>query len=153
MTIGRRRRRPDLHTDWFGRVSGVFGETRRNGNIITSIQVQRFDADAAETADQADSSSRRELSARSHKAIAVISTGECNTLALSPEDAAMRKRWRGLSPAQLEEMWRRRKQGWTFAAIGAAVERPLRTVYGVVAGHGGIAPRARRRARWALSLA
>jgi IS30 family transposase len=50
-------------------------------------------------------------------------------------------------------MWRLRQQGWTFAAIGAAVDRPLRTVYGVVARHGGIAPQARRRARWTLGLA
>lgn len=58
----------------------------------------------------------------------------------------MHTRWRRLSAAQLRELWALWKQGQTFAAIGQALARPLDSVYGVVARHGGIPPRERRRA-------
>ena len=64
----------------------------------------------------------------------------------------MQKRFRRLSREQLEELWRRWKQRQTLAEIGAALACSLYTVHSAVRRHGGIAPRPRRRARWALSL-
>jgi IS30 family transposase len=57
-----------------------------------------------------------------------------------------------LATEQLRELWRLWKQGQTLDAIGRAIERPLDSVYSVVKRHGGIPPRERRRAAWALSL-
>jgi IS30 family transposase len=65
----------------------------------------------------------------------------------------MKKRWSRLSRMQVEEVWRRWKQRETLMAIGAALACSRHLVYSVVRRAGGIAPRPRRRARWALSLA
>lgn len=64
----------------------------------------------------------------------------------------MKKRLRGWSHEQLEELWRRWKERETLAMIGAALACSLFRVYREVRRHGGIAPRPRRRARWTLSL-
>lgn len=64
----------------------------------------------------------------------------------------MKKRFRRLSSEQVQELWRRWKMRETLATIGAALGRPHETVYSVVRRYGGIAPKPRRRARWALSL-
>src|SRR5687768_7076072 len=65
----------------------------------------------------------------------------------------MKKRFRRLSRAQVQELWRRWKMRETLATIGAALRRPHETVYSVVRRYGGIPPTPRRRARWALSSA
>jgi IS30 family transposase len=65
----------------------------------------------------------------------------------------MKKRWSRFSRAQVEEVWRRWKQRETLMTIAAALACSRLSVYSVVRRAGGIAPRPRRRARWALSLA
>jgi IS30 family transposase len=65
----------------------------------------------------------------------------------------MRARWRRLSITQLRELWTRWKDGETLQSIGAALERPLESIYGVVKRHGGIPPRMRSRPALALTLA
>lgn len=64
----------------------------------------------------------------------------------------MRKRWQRFSAEELRELWVRWKEGQTYDAIGQALAVPLDSVYGVVRGRGGLAPRERTRAPWTLSL-
>jgi DNA-binding CsgD family transcriptional regulator len=58
-----------------------------------------------------------------------------------------------LPRAELEALWRRRKEGENLQDIAKALGTSLSSVYGVVARQGGIPPRPRRRSRRALSLA
>lgn len=64
----------------------------------------------------------------------------------------MNKRDRRLSPAQVEELWRRWKRHETLAAIGRALACSLDRIYYIVRRHGGIAPVPRHRARWTLRV-
>ena len=57
----------------------------------------------------------------------------------------------GLSDGQREELWRRFTAGETFTAIGRALGKHAGSIFGVVAGRGGIAPPPRRRASGALT--
>lgn len=65
----------------------------------------------------------------------------------------MRKAWRRFEIGELRQLWALWKQGETSDAIGAVLERPQRSVYAVLARHGGVPPRERCRASRALSLA
>jgi IS30 family transposase len=65
----------------------------------------------------------------------------------------MKMHRRGLSHEELEELWRRWKRRETLTTIATALACSLWRVYRVVRHHGGIAPRPRHRARWALSVA
>ena len=58
-----------------------------------------------------------------------------------------------MSAAEKAEVWRRWKQGESVSDIGRALERFRKQVHRVVAAHGGVPPRARTRARCALTLA
>jgi len=58
-----------------------------------------------------------------------------------------------LSAAQRVEVWRRWKAGESLHAIGRAVGKAHVVVNFLLKRHGGIAPPARRRSRWALTLA
>ena len=64
----------------------------------------------------------------------------------------MRKRWARLSPQELRQVWMLWKRGETSAAIGQALAMSGDGVYGLVARHGGMAPRERTRAARTLSL-
>ncbi|WP_373065486.1 IS30 family transposase [Gemmatimonas sp.] len=57
----------------------------------------------------------------------------------------------GLSDVQKDELWRRFAAGETFTAIGRALGKHAGSIFGVVAGHGGIAPPLRCRAAGALT--
>lgn len=57
----------------------------------------------------------------------------------------------GLSDAQKDELWQRFRAGETFTAIGRALGKHAGSIFGVVAGRGGIAPARRRRADGALT--
>ena len=50
-------------------------------------------------------------------------------------------------------MWNRWKAGQSFNAIGRALGKDKQVIHFVLARHGGIAPRARRRSKLALTLA
>jgi IS30 family transposase len=65
----------------------------------------------------------------------------------------MGKRWQRFSIEQLRELWKGWKQGWTLEAIAGSLEHHRDAVHAVVARHGGIAPRDRRRAHCTLQLA
>jgi len=64
----------------------------------------------------------------------------------------MRARWKKLSAAELQELWRLWKQGRGCPAIGAALGTSLWAIYQIVARHGGIAPRPRTRSPRVLNL-
>src|SRR5687767_4019388 len=64
----------------------------------------------------------------------------------------MRKPWRRFEIAELRQLWALWKQGETSEAIGGMLGRPQGSVYAVLARHGGVAPRERRRALRSLSL-
>lgn len=57
----------------------------------------------------------------------------------------------GLSDAQKDELWQRFSAGETFTAIGRALGKHAGSIFGVVAGRGGIAPPVRRRPAGALT--
>ena len=57
----------------------------------------------------------------------------------------------GLSDVQKDELWRRFAAGETFTAIGRALGKHAGSIFGVAAGHGGIAPPLRCRAAGALT--
>jgi IS30 family transposase len=65
----------------------------------------------------------------------------------------MRKAWRRFEIGELRQLWTLWKQGKTSEAIGGLLARPQASVYRVVASHGGVAPRERRRAVRSLTLA
>jgi IS30 family transposase len=58
-----------------------------------------------------------------------------------------------MSSAERAEVWRRWKRGESVSDIGRALGRFRKQVHRVVAAHGGVPPRARTRARCALTLA
>ena len=58
-----------------------------------------------------------------------------------------------MNPSQLQQMWALWKRGLTLRAMSEALAVSAHTIYWVVARAGGIAPRPRRRAAGALSLA
>jgi IS30 family transposase len=64
----------------------------------------------------------------------------------------MQRRWK-LSLAQRAEMWSRWKAGQSLNAIGRALGKDKQVIHFLLARHGGIAPRIRRRSRRALTLA
>lgn len=64
----------------------------------------------------------------------------------------MRRPWRRFGLSELRELWGLWKRGESSEAIGAALGRPQESVYRVLAEHGGVAPRERRRAPRTLSL-
>ena len=57
----------------------------------------------------------------------------------------------GLTDDQKDELWRRFQAGETFTAIGRALGKHAGSIFGVIAGRGGIAPAPRHRAAGALS--
>ncbi len=59
----------------------------------------------------------------------------------------------GLSPQQKKDLWFRWKQGQSLSEIGRALGKAPGSVHGVLTANGGVAPAARTRARWALTLA
>ena len=63
----------------------------------------------------------------------------------------MGQRYRRFSREQVQALWALWRDGQTAAAIADAIAMPETSVYGVVRRHGGIPPRARRRAPHALS--
>lgn len=65
----------------------------------------------------------------------------------------MARRYRFVAPAEEAQLWARWRAGESLTAISAALARPPGTVYRLVVQHGGVAPRPRRRAARALSLA
>src|SRR5580692_5108426 len=62
------------------------------------------------------------------------------------------RRWK-LSAAQRADMWNRWKAGQSLNAIGRALGKDKQVIYFLLARHGGIVPRVRRRSRRALTLA
>src|SRR5580692_7596877 len=62
------------------------------------------------------------------------------------------RRWK-LSAAQRADMWNRWKAGQSLNAIGRALGKDKQVVYFLLARHGGIIPRVRRRSRRVLTLA
>ncbi len=64
----------------------------------------------------------------------------------------MRRPWQRLARDELRQLWMLWKDGQTFDAIGRTLGVPLDSVYGVVARHGGLAPRERTRSPRTLSL-
>ena len=64
----------------------------------------------------------------------------------------MQRRWK-LSSAQRADMWNRWKAGQSLNAIGRALGKDKQVVYFLLARHGGISPRVRRRSRRVLTLA
>lgn len=62
----------------------------------------------------------------------------------------MGRRYRRLTRAQIEGLWRCWRAGQTTDVIAAAIAAPVTSVYSVVRRHGGIPPRARQRAPRAL---
>lgn len=65
----------------------------------------------------------------------------------------MRRPWRRFGLGELRELWTLWKRGESSEAIGVALDRPQESVYRVLAAHGGMAPRERRRSQRSLSLA
>lgn len=63
----------------------------------------------------------------------------------------MGTRYRRLTRAQVQALWAHWREGQTTDVIAAAIAAPATSVYSVVRRHGGIPPRARHRARRALS--
>ena len=59
----------------------------------------------------------------------------------------------GLSACQKAELWRRWKEGQTLTEIGQALDRQAASVFHMLKGRGGFAPRYRRRAARTLNLA
>lgn len=64
----------------------------------------------------------------------------------------MRKRWQRVSKDQMRELWSRWKAGEAVRPIGQSMGLQPDTVYQIVVRRGGLAPRERTRAAWALSL-
>ena len=64
----------------------------------------------------------------------------------------MQRRWK-LSSAQRDDMWNRWKAGQSLNAIGRAFGKDKQVIHFLLARHEGIAPRARRRSKLALTLA
>ena len=64
----------------------------------------------------------------------------------------MQRRWK-LSGDQRADMWKRWKAGQSLHEIGRALGKEHNVIYILLARHGGITPVARRRSRWALTLA
>src|SRR6202166_4428720 len=64
----------------------------------------------------------------------------------------MQRRWK-LSSAQRADMWNRWKAGQSLNAIGRALGKDKQVIYFLLARHGGIVPRGRRRSPRALTLA
>jgi IS30 family transposase len=64
----------------------------------------------------------------------------------------MRRRWK-LSSAQRADMWNRWKAGQSLNAIGRALGKDKQVVYFLLARHGGMVPRVRRRSQRVLTLA
>ena len=62
------------------------------------------------------------------------------------------RRWK-LSSAQRADMWNRWKAGHSLNAIGRALGKDKQVIYFLLARHGGIGPRVRRRSRRVLTLA
>ena len=65
----------------------------------------------------------------------------------------MASRRRKYSAQERRELWERWKRGESVSAIGRALERAPATIHWTIRQHGGIAPRERRRSRFALPLA
>ena len=63
-----------------------------------------------------------------------------------------RKRSR-LSPTQETDVWKRWKAGQSLHEVGRAFDKPHTSIRHLLLPRGGIAPRARRRSRLALTLA
>ena len=59
----------------------------------------------------------------------------------------------GLPEARKKELWERWKAGESISDIARALKKPPGSIHGVLRATGGIAPPARRRPRWMLSLA
>ncbi len=59
----------------------------------------------------------------------------------------------GLSASERVVVWQRWKRGDSLAEIGRFLDRSNGLIHGVISGGGGTAPPARRRSRFALSLA
>jgi len=59
----------------------------------------------------------------------------------------------GLSAAQKADLWQRWKQGQSLREIGRALGKHAGSIHGVVSSNGGVIPPARKRSRWALTLA
>jgi len=64
----------------------------------------------------------------------------------------MQRRWK-LSSAQRADMWNRWKAGQSLNAIGRALGKDKQVIYFLLARHGGVVPRVRRRSRRVLTLA
>jgi len=64
----------------------------------------------------------------------------------------MQRRWK-LSLAQRADMWGRWKAGQSLNTIGRALGKDKQVIHFLLARHGGITPRVRRRSRRALTLA
>ena len=64
----------------------------------------------------------------------------------------MQRRWK-LSSAQRADMWSRWKEGESLNAIGRVLGKDKQVIHFLLARHGGITPRVRRRSRRALTLA
>ena len=62
------------------------------------------------------------------------------------------RRWK-LSSAQRADMWSRWKAGESLNAIGRVLGKDKQVIHFLLARHGGIVPRVRRRSRRALTLA
>lgn len=58
----------------------------------------------------------------------------------------------GMSRAQKQDLWRRWKGGQSLSGIARFFDKNPGSIFGVLAAHGGIAPRARRRSARSLSL-
>jgi len=58
-----------------------------------------------------------------------------------------------MSTAERQELWKRRRRGETYDAIGRALGYTREAVFAVVRSTGGIAPRVRRRSAWTLTRA
>src|ERR1700724_4690202 len=64
----------------------------------------------------------------------------------------MQRRWK-LSSAQRADMWNQWKAGQSLNAIGRALGKDQHVIHFLLARHGGIVPRVRRRSRRVLTLA
>jgi hypothetical protein len=62
------------------------------------------------------------------------------------------RRWK-LSAAQRADLWSRWRAGQSSNEIGRTLGKDHVVIQFLLARHGGIAPAARRRSRWALTLA
>ena len=65
----------------------------------------------------------------------------------------MKRRTRGLTVAQKEEVWERYQRGESLSGIGRVFGKPSSSIYIQLSPHGGIRPPPRCRSRWALTLA